>query len=120
MSPTLDIAAWLGGHWWAIALIAARSAGLAWSAPAWGTPGVDWRLRLGLVGLLTALPLAAAGAAIGLVTRAAPGLGLAGLALPARSAVGLLLVLLGLATLAATFASAWGGWFEAGGLALPP
>src|SRR5262249_50971518 len=52
-----------------------------------------------------ALALAAAGLALALLQRAAPGLGLLGLTLPARTALGLLLVLLGLATLAATLAT---------------
>lgn len=57
-----------------------------------------------------ALALAAAGLALGLLTRAAPTLQLGGLALPVRSALGLLLVLLGLVTLAATLTGAWTDW----------
>lgn len=57
-----------------------------------------------------ALALAASGLALGLLTRAAPTLQLGGLALPVRSALGLLLVLLGLATLAATLTGAWTDW----------
>ncbi|HEV3165319.1 MAG TPA: flagellar biosynthetic protein FliR [Isosphaeraceae bacterium] len=47
--------AWLlaqGGSW---LLVLARVAGLAWLAPAWGTPGLGWRIRLGLAVLLTAV-----------------------------------------------------------------
>lgn len=55
----------------------------------------------------TALALVAAGLALGLLGRAAGGLGLLSLALPARSALGLLLVGLGLATLASTLAAGW-------------
>ena len=57
-----------------------------------------------------ALALALAGLALGLLGRAAPSLQLLALAMPVRAALGLLLVLLGLATLAATFADAWGVW----------
>jgi flagellar biosynthesis protein FliR len=66
-----------------------------------------------------ALALAAAGIALGLLGRAAPALQLLSLALPIRAAVGLVLALLGLATLVATLATAWGGWFGPDGLALP-
>ncbi|MEO6810943.1 MAG: flagellar biosynthetic protein FliR, partial [Isosphaeraceae bacterium] len=57
-----------------------------------------------------ALALAAAGLALGLLTRASPTLQLGGLALPVRSALGLFLVLLGLVTLAATLTGAWNDW----------
>jgi type III secretory pathway component EscT len=53
------------------------------------------------------LALALAGLALGLLGRAAPTLQLMTLALPVRSAVGLVLVLIGLVTLTATFAAAW-------------
>lgn len=57
-----------------------------------------------------ALALALAGLALGLLGRAAPSLQLLALAMPVRAALGLLLVLLGLAALAATVAEAWGAW----------
>src|SRR5438445_464866 len=117
MPMTASVAAWVlrqGGAW---ALVLARVSGLAATAPAWGTPGLGWRVRLGLVVLLTAalipavgptLAVALAGVALGLLGRAAPTLQLMALALPVRWAVGLVLVLLGLAGLAATMATAWG------------
>ena len=36
------------------ALVLARASGVAWTAPAWGSPGFGWRLRLMLAALLTA------------------------------------------------------------------
>jgi len=57
-----------------------------------------------------ALALAMAGLALGLLGRAAPSLQLLALAMPVRAALGLTLVLLGLATLAATLAPAWSAW----------
>lgn len=46
-------APWLGPA----LLVAARVSGLVGTAPSWGAPGVSWRVRVGLVGLLTALVL---------------------------------------------------------------
>ena len=57
-----------------------------------------------------ALALALAGVALGLLGRAAASLQLVALSLPVRSALGLVLVLLGMVTLAATLSIAWGGW----------
>ena len=57
-----------------------------------------------------ALALALAGVALGLLGRAAASLQLVALSLPVRSALGLVLVLLGMVTLAATLSAAWGGW----------
>jgi flagellar biosynthesis protein FliR len=57
-----------------------------------------------------ALALAAAGVALGLLGRAAPSLQLVALSMPVRSALGMLLVGLGLAALVATLAAAWGAW----------
>lgn len=57
-----------------------------------------------------ALALALAGMALGLLGRAAPSLQLVTLSLPIRSALGLLLVGLGLLTLIATLSAAWGTW----------
>jgi len=57
-----------------------------------------------------ALALALAGLAIGLLGRAAPSLQLVTLSLPVRSALGLLLVGLGLLTLLATLVNAWNVW----------
>jgi flagellar biosynthetic protein FliR len=48
--------------------------------------------------------------ALGLLGRAAPSLQLLALAMPIRAALGLILVLLSLATLAATLAGAWNAW----------
>ena len=56
----------------------------------------------------TALALALAGVALGLLGRAAPSLPLVAVSLPIRFALGLALVVLGLAALAATLAAAWG------------
>jgi flagellar biosynthesis protein FliR len=58
----------------------------------------------------TALALALAGVALGLLGRAAPSLPLVVLSLPIRFALGLTLVLFGLTALAATLAAAWGEW----------
>ena len=57
-----------------------------------------------------ALALALAGVALGLLGRAAASLQLVALSLPVRSALGLVLVLLGMVTLATTLSAAWGGW----------
>lgn len=57
-----------------------------------------------------AVALALAGVAMGLLGRAAPSLSLMTLAMPVRAALGLVLVLLGLAALAATLTAAWGAW----------
>ncbi|MBV8230544.1 MAG: hypothetical protein JO329_11225, partial [Planctomycetaceae bacterium] len=46
-------------------------------------------------------------AALGLLGRVAPSLQLVALSLPIRSALGMLLVLLGMITLAATLSAAW-------------
>jgi flagellar biosynthesis protein FliR len=63
----------------------------------------------------TALALVLAGLALGLLGRAAPSLPLVALSLPVRFALGLVLVVLGLAALAATLAAAWGNWPWPGG-----
>jgi flagellar biosynthesis protein FliR len=57
-----------------------------------------------------ALALALAGVALGLLGRAAPSLQLLALALPIRTALGMVFVLLGLATLAAILTTSWAGW----------
>jgi flagellar biosynthesis protein FliR len=57
-----------------------------------------------------ALALALAGLALGLLGRAAPSLQLLSLAVPVRVTLGLVLVVLGLAGVAATFAAAWSVW----------
>ncbi len=57
-----------------------------------------------------ALAIALAGVALGLLGRAAPSLQLLALAMPVRAALGLGLVLLGLATLGATLSGAWSIW----------
>jgi flagellar biosynthesis protein FliR len=54
-----------------------------------------------------ALALTLAGIVLGWLSRAAPSLPFVALALPIRSALGVVLVILSLATLVATFASAW-------------
>lgn len=36
-------------------LVLARVAGMGWTAPVWGHPGLGWRIRIGLVLLITAL-----------------------------------------------------------------
>ncbi|MDB5351249.1 MAG: flagellar biosynthesis pathway, component FliR [Planctomycetota bacterium] len=73
---------------------------------------VGWALSLAVrAAAPAALALVLAGVALGLLGRAAPSLQLMSLALPIRVAVGLVLVLLGLASLAGVFASAWGEIF---------
>lgn len=57
-----------------------------------------------------ALALALAGVAMGLLGRAAPSLQLVALAMPVRAGLGLVLVLVGLTALTATFAEAWTLW----------
>ncbi|MFO0950598.1 MAG: flagellar biosynthetic protein FliR [Isosphaeraceae bacterium] len=57
-----------------------------------------------------ALALVMAGLALGLIGRAAPSLQRAALLMPIRTVLGFVLILLGLATLAATLAQAWGDW----------
>ena len=46
---------WLWGPATLAALVAARITGLVWTAPAFATPGLDWRTRLGLTALLSAV-----------------------------------------------------------------
>jgi flagellar biosynthesis protein FliR len=58
-----------------------------------------------------ALALALAGMALGLLARAAPSFQFMSLALPIRSALGVLFVLLGLVTLAGTFSHTWQAYF---------
>jgi flagellar biosynthetic protein FliR len=58
----------------------------------------------------TALALALAGVALGLLGRAAPSLPLIALSLPVRWALGLVLVFLGLIALAGSLAAVWRGW----------
>jgi flagellar biosynthesis protein FliR len=70
-----------------------------------------------------ALGVAMAGLALGLLGRASPSLPLVALAVPVRAAVGLLLVLLGMVSLAVTLAAAWSAWPGAGlglGLGVSP
>jgi flagellar biosynthesis protein FliR len=38
-----------------LVLVLGRGLGLAWTAPAWGLPGLDWRVRVGLAGALALL-----------------------------------------------------------------
>jgi flagellar biosynthetic protein FliR len=57
-----------------------------------------------------ALAIALAGAAIGLLGRTAPSLQLLALAMPVRAALALILVFVGLASLAATLGEAWTAW----------
>ena len=64
-----------------------------------------------------AVALVLAGLALGLLTRAAPNLASMTLALPIRSAIGLVLLVLGLATLIATLSATWQGWPLLSGLA---
>jgi flagellar biosynthesis protein FliR len=49
---------------------------------------------------------------VGWLGRAAPSLSLSALALPLRSLIGIALVLLSVAALAATFAGAWSALFQ--------
>jgi flagellar biosynthesis protein FliR len=57
-----------------------------------------------------ALALVFTGVALGLLTRAAPSVASMTLALPVRSAIGLVLVITGLVTLAAVLSSTWQDW----------
>ena len=78
---------------------------------------VGWALALAVrASAPAAVALVLAGVALGLLGRASPSLPLMTLALPIRVAVGLAVVLLGLAGLAGVFVSAWG---EIGIRALP-
>ena len=87
---------------------------------AWGLSADAARYAFGRVGEALALCLRAAapvalaltlaGLEIGLIGRAAPSIQRTALTVPVRAAVGLLLVLLGLAALAATLSAAWSGW----------
>lgn len=63
----------------------------------------------------TALAVALAGVALGLLGRAAPSLPLLALSFPLRFALGLFLVVLGMTTLALTLAVAWNDWPGLGG-----
>lgn len=73
--------------------------------------GVGQALALALrASAPVAVALALTGLALGLIGRAAPSLHRAALMMPIRAAIGLTLVLLGLAALAATLVSAWGDW----------
>jgi flagellar biosynthesis protein FliR len=77
----------------------------------------EWVFGLVGQGLVVALQVAApvalalvlAGVALGLLGRAAPSLHALALALPVRSAVGLVLLVIGLATLVATLTACWAG-----------
>ena len=62
-----------------------------------------------------AIAMTMAGAALGLIGRAAPSLPMATMALPVRYALGLVLAILGAAALAGTLAAAWRAWPMAGG-----
>lgn len=57
-----------------------------------------------------AIAMTLAGVALGLIGRAAPSLPMATMALPVRYALGLVLAILGAATLAGTLAAAWRIW----------
>jgi flagellar biosynthetic protein FliR len=57
-----------------------------------------------------AVALALAGLALGLLGKAAPSLQLMALAMPARAALGVVLVIASLGSLVATLALAWNGW----------
>ena len=57
-----------------------------------------------------AVALALAGAALGLLGRAAPSLQLVALSVPVRAALGLILVFLGMVVLVASLSSAWSAW----------
>lgn len=54
------IGAWLGPA----VLVTARVAGLAATAPGWGAPGLGWRLRAGLTGLVAAVVVPVVGAEV--------------------------------------------------------
>src|SRR4051812_38301509 len=58
---TSEVAAWLLGQGGVGALVLARASGMAWAAPAWGTPGLSWRYRLAFCAVLTAAVLPAVG-----------------------------------------------------------
>jgi len=88
-------------------LAAATSAGSATRAFALVGRSLELALRLAAP---AALALILAGLALALIARAAPAFPFLSLALPVRSAVGLLLVLAGLVALAAALATAWGAW----------
>ncbi len=54
----------IAGQAWFYALVLARVAGLAWTAPALGTAGLGWRIRVGLAALITLAVAPAAGLGI--------------------------------------------------------
>src|SRR5947209_4166301 len=57
-----SLSAWILSHVGLAALVVARTSGLAWTAPALGTQGLDARLRLCLGGLLGLVLAPAVGA----------------------------------------------------------
>jgi flagellar biosynthesis protein FliR len=82
--------------------------GLTPEAATWAFGQVGEALALALrLAAPCALALILAGLALGLLSRASPAFQLAGLSLPGRSVVGLVLVFLGLASLGLTLAAAW-------------
>lgn len=63
--PNLEeLANGLPQQWGLWALVLARVAGLAWMSPGWSTPALGWRLRIGLVILLSAVLVPAVGPAL--------------------------------------------------------
>lgn len=53
MTDFLPSAAWLLSSARGVLPVVMRSAGLAWTAPGWGMPGISWRVRLGLAAVLS-------------------------------------------------------------------
>ncbi len=87
MPTASDLALWLLGEGQGWLLVLARVSGLAWTAPAWGTPAMAWRVRVGFSMLLTTVLVPLVGP---VVPAGSPGWGwtLAGLGLT-EAAIGL-------------------------------
>lgn len=97
---------------WSYQLVPAGGAGLSEATATQLFGQVAGALELALrLAAPTALALVVAGFALGLLVRAAPGSTALGLAWPFRSALGLLLALLGLAALVAALSATWQDWF---------
>lgn len=53
MPGTLPSIAVISAYLAPYALVLARASGLAWTAPAWSSAGIGWRIRLGIAALVT-------------------------------------------------------------------
>jgi flagellar biosynthetic protein FliR len=85
------LSAWIGP----IVLVLARVGGLAATAPAWSTPGLGWRIRVGLTVMVGTIVLPAARAGMGDVSRPSPQLAAAEAAIGAGMGLAMALVVAG-------------------------